>query len=184
MYRTGAVVEGLKKARSAIMNTLERTDFRFDVASVQAFIDTQEKKAEEEQSTLHSVERKWKKPCKNLNLENLMTEEERFLISLRNLERLNLNIPVKLGTKRVLCQANFQYHALNIVNLKVCCRMLSRSLQKKVLSMLKKEKSFGWNLGERATNFFYTKNTVKSLVYSTCHKLRVLVISLEYFSQV
>ena len=104
IYRTKTVVEGQKKTKRAIVNMLDSQGFVFDRVVVHLVIEEQKKKNGKGKSNSNREERLCRKGNKKMTLENLITEERRFLSSLRDLESLNIDIQVKLGNRRVLCE--------------------------------------------------------------------------------
>ena len=104
LYRTVAAAEGVRKAERAILDLLDRATFSFDTAAVEAYFHAQEKERMKALSVGIKKKRKSKRVDKKLKSRELISEEERFLLSLKNMEDLNVDIQVKVGTKKVYAE--------------------------------------------------------------------------------
>ena len=96
--RTVGASEGARRAKRAIFSVLDRSKFCFNNESLHAYLDVNNKLHMKGQC--HQGKRKIK------TANGLILEEERFLLSLKNIESLNVRIRVKVGTKQVHSEVN------------------------------------------------------------------------------
>ena len=111
MVKSEDMKAGLKKSRQAILNVIGTGAMEFDEKTVAIVIEDLEKKEKRQKHKEFKIPRNKqvtkhprKVPRARLNISNVLKEEELFLKQLRDIEKFNLKINVRRGTRRAPCQ--------------------------------------------------------------------------------